>query len=186
MHKHTDYAPLDNHAARPTLHTVGNLQTVHTVTHNNRHNLARYSRHTGLVQHGPTVVSAPPTTEEFYAMAIPYDNDVAMADMQELAHDGSVTIEGPSGITVVPKYKAKRYENSVRDSLPIKLPVAEMIFRMCLCVHSLNGATGILMKSRVWRVEGGLKALVWTAKLHSLNTVARAACTAIFGAKHAC
>lgn len=116
MPKHTDYAPLDDHAIRPTLHTAVNIETVQTVTHNNRRNLGRYARRTlystGLVQHGPTAASEPPTAEDFYTVLDPYNDDVTMDNAQDLAHDPA-TIAGPSGITVVPKQKAKRYENSV-------------------------------------------------------------------------
>lgn len=117
MPKVPRYAPLDDHSARPTIHTAVNVQNVHTVTHNNRrnlHSLSTFTSHTGLVQHGATGPSAPPTAEEFYTTVDPYHDDAAMADADE-RHDGPLTIAGPSGITVVPKHKAKRYENSVRD-----------------------------------------------------------------------
>lgn len=118
MPKHTRYAPLDDHAARSTLHTTVNVQTVQTVTHNNRRNLSRYSKHTshtGLVQHGATGPVEPLAAEDFYAMPNPYD-DVTMDDLDELAQNGPIA--GPSGITVMPKQKAKRYENSVCDFPP--------------------------------------------------------------------
>lgn len=148
MPKHVGYAPLDNHAARSTLHTAVNVQTVQSVTHNNRRNLARYSRHTastGLVQPSSTAALAPPTAQEFYATPGPYNDDFIMDE----APEGPATIAGPSGITIVPKHKAKRYENSVCDMSPMRSPMADLIFRMCLCAHLSNGATHILMSSWV-------------------------------------
>lgn len=117
------HAPLDNHDARSTVHTAVNIQTVSTVTHNNRRNLHRlstYTSHTGLVQHGATGPSEPPTAEEFYTTLDPYLDDATMADADE-RHDGPPTLAGPSGITIVPKHKAKRYENSVCD-FPTRKP----------------------------------------------------------------
>lgn len=140
MPKHV-HAPLDNHAARSTIHAAVNIQS----TNNNRRNLARYSRHTahtGLVEQSSTAASAP-TAEDFYTTIDPYNDDITMDQAPDA--EGPATIAGPSGITVVPKHKAKRYENSVCDSSPTQLPLADIIFRMCLCAHSSNGATSSLM-----------------------------------------
>lgn len=118
MPKYTGHEPLDDHVSRPSLHTTLNVPTF-TSSNNNRRNLTRYSRTTyyatDFVHHQAAVAAAPPTVDEY--LPIPsFDYDVTMADVSDPLD--SDIIEGPSGITVVSKQKAKRYANSVSMLLP--------------------------------------------------------------------
>lgn len=68
-------------------------------------------------------------------MLDPYYDDVTMDDPDTLGHDGPATIAGPSGITVVPKAKAKRYENSVCHLSQLKVIHADFFSPGCAFAH---------------------------------------------------
>lgn len=121
MPKHTSHEPLDDHASQPTLHTTLNVPQVLTssTSSNNRRNLRRYGRTTyyatDLVHPQAAPAATLPTVDEYFPIPS-YDNDITMADVSDTTDLDLNAIEGPSGITVVPKHKAKRYENSVSMS----------------------------------------------------------------------
>lgn len=120
MPKYTGHEPLDDHLSQPSLHTTLNVPPTLTwsASNNNRRNLSRYSRTTyyatDLVRPQAAPAAAPPTIDEYFPIPS-VDDDITMADVS----DPLDIIEGPSGITVVSKQKAKRYENSVSMFLPL-------------------------------------------------------------------
>lgn len=120
MPKHTGHEPLDDHLSQPSLHTTLNVPPTATwsASNNNRRNLSRYSRTTyyatDLVRPQAAPAAAPPTIDEYFPIPS-LDDDITMVDVS----DPLDIIEGPSGITVVSKQKAKRYENSVSMFLPL-------------------------------------------------------------------
>lgn len=105
------FAPLWDHNARPTRTSQLNI---HSVSHNGRRHLAAATFVSSLVPQGPGPMPARRTLVEFFPMPLEDDMDIDMAEPDALdASAPPATIAGVEGINVLPKAKAKRYENSV-------------------------------------------------------------------------
>lgn len=109
--RRSNYEPLYNHAARPTLAREINLNLADS----------RRTLSTGTRYH-PYTPAASNVPEEFYTLPPAYDDSGSECISETpVISEGvdmpaATPVAGPAGITVLPRTKAKRYMNSVRFS----------------------------------------------------------------------